>query len=206
MHFEALSQAPEAKYPNARAWYALVSYFTPEVRAKWAKKEDKKPKDKKPKETKPKEEAPKPAETKKEEAPKAITEDDMFGDDAGVAEAQKAMEEKQKKEAEEAEKKKKEKKKVVAKSYVKLEVKIYDKATDLDQLAQRIYAEVLPEGLVWEKDYTKEPFAFGVEKLLVSCIIEDEKISVDEDVKKVIRRFDDKETVQSVDILIFNKL
>lgn len=59
------------------------------------------------------------------------------------------------------------------------------------------------DGLVWKQDNKKEPIAYGVYKLIVGCVIEDEKISVD-DLQEAIQAFEDE--VQSVDILSFNKI
>eukprot|EP01022_Parablepharisma_sp_SALTPOND_P004458 TRINITY_DN120341_c0_g1_i1.p3 TRINITY_DN120341_c0_g1~~TRINITY_DN120341_c0_g1_i1.p3 ORF type:complete len:226 (+),score=78.78 TRINITY_DN120341_c0_g1_i1:1188-1865(+) len=189
INFESLKEAPEAKFLNTRAWYYIIKAFAPAVRMKWVKKEEKGAK----KEKKPKEE-PKKVEEE-------VAEDDIFGGDEDLEAAKKALEEKKK----EDEKKKKEKKKEAAKSYIRFEVKVFDTATDLDKLAHRIYKDVNMDGLKWEKSYNKEPFAFGVEKLIISCIIEDEKVS-SEDIIESIQEFDEGELVQSVDILVFNKL
>jgi translation elongation factor EF-1beta len=59
------------------------------------------------------------------------------------------------------------------------------------------------DGLVWKQDCKKEPIAYGVHKLIVGCVIEDEKISVD-DLQEKIMEFE--EEVQSVDIAVFNKI
>jgi translation elongation factor EF-1beta len=48
------------------------------------------------------------------------------------------------------------------------------------------------------------PAAFGINKLQIALTIEDEKVSVDNDVVDVIRDF--KDWVQSVDIVSFNKI
>ena len=199
-NFEAIKEIPDVKFPNTRAWYLLVKSFSNEVRMKWAEPKGKKQKkEKKPKEEKPKEEKP------KEEKPKDddMGEDDLFGDDADLEKAKEELAEKKAKD--EAEAKKKKKKEQVAKSYIRFEVKVFDTATDLDKLAERIRDEVAQDGLKWEKEHTLEPFAFGINKLIVSCIIEDEKVNTD-DIIEGIQGFDDGELVQSVDILVFNKL
>lgn len=59
------------------------------------------------------------------------------------------------------------------------------------------------DGLVWKTEYKKEPIAYGVHKLVVGCVIEDAKVSVD-DIQEKIEGFD--EEVQSVDIAVFNKI
>ena len=199
-NFEAIKEVPEAKFPNARAWYLLIKVFSQEVRMKWGEKKegDKKKKDKKDKKDKGKKDKEK--EKEKEPEKEEMGEDDLFGE-GDDEEAQKIMDEKKKKDAE----KKKEKKKEAAKSYIRFEVKVHETETDLDELAARIYKEVTMDGLRWEKDYSIEPFAFGVNKLIISCVVEDDKVSSD-DIIEMITGFDNEELVQSVDILVFSKL
>ena len=96
----------------------------------------------------------------------------------------------------------KKKDKPVAKSLLLFEVKPYEAETDLDDLAKKILA-IQMDGLIWKQEYKKEPIAYGVHKLIVGCVIEDEKIAVD-DLQEKMEAFD--ELVQSVDIAIFNKL
>jgi translation elongation factor EF-1beta len=59
------------------------------------------------------------------------------------------------------------------------------------------------DGLFWKTEYKKIPIAFGVEKILIGCVIEDLKVSAD-DLQEKIEAFD--ELVQSVDIAAFNKI
>lgn len=59
------------------------------------------------------------------------------------------------------------------------------------------------DGLEWKTEYKKEPIAFGVHKLVVGCVIEDEKVSTD-DLQAKIEEFED--FVQSVDIAVFSKI
>mgnify|MGYP000223326561 CR=1 FL=1 len=65
-------------------------------------------------------------------------------------------------------------------SSVMFEVKPLDDTTDLDQLRERIVKDIQMDGLVWGVDYKKVPVAFGIFKLLVACVVEDEKVSVDD--------------------------
>ena len=60
------------------------------------------------------------------------------------------------------------------------------------------------DGAFWKKEYKKEPVAFGIYKLIVAVTIEDEKVSVDNDLVERIEAMDD--MVQSVEILAFNKI
>ena len=59
------------------------------------------------------------------------------------------------------------------------------------------------DGLDWKTEYKKEPVAYGVFKIVIGAVVEDEKVSTD-DVQEKIEAFE--ELVQSVDIVCFNKL
>lgn len=82
------------------------------------------------------------------------------------------------------------------------DVKPYEAETDLDELFKKIIT-IDMDGLVWKQDNKKEPIAYGVYKLVVGCVIEDEKICVDDLVDKMMEYEDE---VQSVDIAVFNKI
>ena len=91
----------------------------------------------------------------------------------------------------------------VAMSLVMLEVKPFDADTDLDELATKIFAEVKEEGLFWKTEYKKEPLAFGIFKLIIAFSCEDEKVSVDAIVDRIVGY---EELVQSCEIQAFNKI
>ena len=136
---------------------------------------------------------------KKEEAPKADDDDvDLFGDDDGDDEEAAKLAEKKKAEAEA----KKAKKVVIAKSLVLFEVKPWGEETDLDAMAADIL-KIEQDGLVWKTEYKKEPIAYGVNKLIIGCVIEDAKVSTD-DLQQKIEELED--YVQSCDIAAFNKI
>ena len=73
----------------------------------------------------------------------------------------------------------------------------------MDVLAAKILA-VEKDGLVWKTEYKKEPIAYGIFKLIIGFVVEDEKVSVDSDIIPMLEEWE--EQVQSVDILSFNKL
>ena len=56
---------------------------------------------------------------------------------------------------------------------------------------------------MWGQKTEKKPLAFGIFKLVVTAVVEDEKVSTD-DLTEQIEGFEDH--VQSVDIAAFNKL
>ena len=72
---------------------------------------------------------------------------------------------------------------------------------DLNELETKIRA-ITMEGLEW-KAAKLEDIAFGIQKLVISCHVEDDKVGVDL-LEEKIMEFDD--DVQSVDIAAFNKL
>jgi translation elongation factor EF-1beta len=58
------------------------------------------------------------------------------------------------------------------------------------------------DGLLWGQAQ-KKPLAYGIFKLVINCVIEDDKVSSDDLVEK-IEAFED--FVQSVDIAAFQKI
>ena len=199
--FEGLAGAvPDVEqFPHTFAWFALVSKFTPAVRGSWAgaapaggkggKKDAKK-------ETKAEEKT----EVKEEKKAEAAADDDDFDPFAEEDEEEKAQMERMKAKAAASGKVIKH---VVAKSLILWEIKPWEAETNLDELAEKILAEVKMDGLEWKTEYKKEPVAFGVFKLVMGCVVEDEKVPTD-DVSDAICAFED--YVQSVDIAGFNKL
>lgn len=107
------------------------------------------------------------------------------------------------------------KKVVIAKSIIIWDVKPFSSETDLDMLAKKILA-IKQDGLVWKTEYKKEPVAFGVFKIQIGAVVEDEKVSTDgvaEEIEALqdpsaIDKEDNEEgyLVQSTEIVCFNKL
>lgn len=206
------------KYPALAAWFYLVHYFR-HVKDQWkvtetktenkpAKKEEKPKEQKKTKdddlddmfaESKPKE-TNETKETKKEE-------DNLFEmDEEEDPEAAKARQERMRKALEAKKKKdatKGKKEEVIAKSLIILSVKAWEEDTDFDALAKRILSEITPEGLLWKTEYKTPVVAFNMKKLVMGCVVEDEKVSIDDVIEK-IQAWED--VVQSVDIDSFDKI
>ena len=184
------ANAPDvATYPNLFAWFCLVMKFHENVRKTWAgAKGPQKPGKKQDQPKQPEKAAPK----------KADDDDDvdLFGDDDEDDEAAKKALEEQKK------KNQSKKKVVIAKSLIIFDVKVWDSDTNLDDLAKEIL-KIEMDGLFWKTEYKKEPVAFGVYKLCIGCVIEDDKISSD-DLQEKIEALED--YVQSVDISCFSKI
>nr|CAD7200660.1 unnamed protein product [Timema douglasi] len=93
---------------------------------------------------------------------------------------------------------------LIAKSSIVLDVKPWDDETDMKEMEAKVRTIVM-DGLIWGASvYTKlVPVGYGIHKLTIMCVVEDEKVSVDLLVEK-IQDFED--FVQSVDIAAFNKI
>ncbi|CAF0793031.1 unnamed protein product [Brachionus calyciflorus] len=123
---------------------------------------------------------------------------DLFGEDDEDDEEKKRITEERLKAYNE---KKAKKPTVVAKSSVLLDVKVWDDETDMKALEESVRS-IEMEGLVWGQSKLI-PVAFGVKKLQIQCVIEDDKVST-ETLEEKICEFED--YVQSVDIAAFNKI
>jgi translation elongation factor EF-1beta len=88
------------------------------------------------------------------------------------------------------------KKGLVPKSIIIWEVKPWGEETDLDALGAKILA-ITMDGLQWKTEFKKEPIAYGVMKIVIGAVVEDDKVSTDL-VEEAIMAFED--DVQSVDI------
>ncbi len=176
---------------NLWSWYGLVSMFTPVMREQW-KATQEAPKGGKP--AKKEEAKPKKEEPKKEEE----DDDDLFGDDgeddAAALEAIKKKKDEEKKQVKKAG--------PIAKSLILLDVKVWDPEQNLDDLAAKIIS-IEKDGLFWKTEYKLEDVAFGVKKIVIGMVVEDEKVSVDDIIDQLESWEDD---IQSVDIVCFNKI
>lgn len=122
---------------------------------------------------------------------------DLFGSDEEDEESVKVREQRL---AEYAAKKSK-KPTLIAKSNVILDVKPWDDETKMEDLEKAVRTIVM-DGLLWGASKLV-PLAYGIKKLQIATVIEDDKVSVDELTEK-IEAFED--YVQSVDIAAFNKI
>ncbi|TDH15215.1 hypothetical protein EPR50_G00028910 [Perca flavescens] len=124
---------------------------------------------------------------------------DLFGsdDEAESAEADRIKEQRL---AEYAAKKSK-KPALVAKSSILLDVKPWDDETNMAELEQRVRS-VSMDGLLWGQSKLV-PVGYGIKKLQIGCVVEDEKVGTDL-LEEAITAFED--YVQSVDVAAFNKI
>jgi len=136
-------------------------------------------------------------------APKAAAADDdddvdLFGsDDENDAEAEKIREQRLKEYAD----KKTKKPGPIAKSSVVLDVKPWDDETDMKAMETQVRT-IVKDGLVWGASKLV-PVGYGINKLQIMCVVEDEKVSIEE-LTENIQDFED--FVQSVDVAAFNKI
>ena len=195
---EAKCVPDQDKYPSVWAWYSLMVLFEDEVLKSWKPVAEKQQQGGK---GKGKEQGKKGKGDKKkgkEEEPKKEDDDDMdlFGEE--TEEEKKAKEEMKAKNKKE----KKEKKKPVDKSHVILEIKGWEQDQDLEALAKKIISTIKKDGLKWNTGYKLEEVAFGIKKLVIAMLVEDDKCSVDEIIEELQSWEDD---IQSVETVSFNK-
>ncbi|EPY21327.1 elongation factor 1-beta [Strigomonas culicis] len=96
---------------------------------------------------------------------------------------------------------KKAKKDVIAKSSILFDVKAWDDTIDLEAFSKKLKAVEI-NGLIWGESKLV-PVAFGVNKLQMLIVIEDDKVSGD-DLEDLIMGYEDE--VQSMDIVAWNKI
>ncbi|RUS78365.1 hypothetical protein EGW08_013885 [Elysia chlorotica] len=125
-----------------------------------------------------------------------LDDEDLFGSDD---EETKAI--KEKRLAAYAEKKAK-KPVIIAKSSVLLDVKPWDDETDMVELEKKVRS-IEQDGLLWGASKLIE-VGYGIKKLQIMSVIEDDKVSVDDLQEKITTDFED--LCQSVDVAAFNKI
>ena len=200
--FTAIGKAPDAKaYPHVARYFNHIASFSAEARAAFGS-------------AGASSSAAAPAKGKAAAAaPKADNKDaeDLFGDDDDAA--AKAAASVTKAATAEAPKKK-EKKVVIAKTAVTYEVKpaeTYEgekQAAMMEELKKGVFS-IAMDGLVWNQGAKIVDVAFGIQKLVVQAIVEDEKVNTQdvEDALALIKGGEDGATplVQSVDQLSMDK-
>ncbi|RDA93048.1 hypothetical protein CP533_0724 [Ophiocordyceps camponoti-saundersi (nom. inval.)] len=189
--YKALKSSPtEEKYPHAARWYRHMTTFEADFSSLSG-------------------DAAKPYTVYGPDAssltlnPAAAKDDDddvdLFGsdDEEDDEEAARIREER----LAEYRKKKEAKPKVAAKSVVTLDVKPWDDETDMAALEASVRG-IEKDGLVWGASKLVT-VGFGIKKLQINLVVEDEKISLDE-LQEEIQEFED--YVQSTDVAAMQKL
>ncbi|KAK2731278.1 Translation elongation factor 1 beta [Myotisia sp. PD_48] len=191
--FKALKSAPDAsKYPHLARWYKHAASFESEFTTLPgdASKEYT---------TYGPDNAEIPVNTKAPVPAEDDEDEDLFGSDSEeedpevVAERERRLAEYKKKKAG--------KPKPAAKSIVTLEVKPWDDETNMQELEANVRA-IVKDGLVWGASKLVA-VGFGIKKLQINMVIEDEKISVN-DLQEEIEG--DEDHVQSTDVAAMQKL
>ncbi|KAI5851993.1 elongation factor EF-1 beta subunit [Tricharina praecox] len=195
--YKAISSAPDsAKYPNAARWYKNIHSYETDF------------------ETLPGEQSTDISQYGPEvventvnpaAAPEKVEEEDdddevdLFGsDDEDEDKEKEALAAKR---LEEYRAKKALKPKTIAKSVVTLDVKPWDDETNMDELVANVKA-IEKDGLVWGA-HTLVAVGYGIKKLQINLVVEDEKISLDELQQQIE---EDEDHVQSTDIAAMQKL
>ncbi|KAK8196749.1 hypothetical protein M8818_006916 [Zalaria obscura] len=192
--FQAIKSAPDAaKYPHAYRWYKHIASYESEFSSL--------PGDSAKEYTSYGPEANQvtinPA-----KAPEKEEDDDdvdLFGSD-DEEEDEEAVRIREERLAEYA-KKKAGKVKPAAKSIVTMDVKPWDDETDMKELEASVRS-IEKDGLVWGASKLV-PVGYGVSKLQINLVVEDDKVSLDE-LQEQIQEFED--FVQSSDIAAMQKL
>lgn len=129
-------------------------------------------------------------------APAAEEDDDMdlFGSDEEEEDPEVVAERERR--LAEYKKKKEGKAKPAAKSVVTMDVKPWDDETDMDELKANVIA-IEMDGLVWGRSQLIA-VGFGIKKLQINLVVEDEKVSLEELQQKIE---EDEDHVQSTDIV-----
>ncbi len=190
--FDVLSKPPGSEYPHVLRWYRHIESFGKD-RCTFSGKA-KSLKELGFAESDAKADSKQTTNTKKEE-----DDFDLFGsdDDAEDEEAERIKQERLQK----YEEKKKAKAPVVAKSNIILDVKPWADDTDMAEMEASVRS-IQADGLLWGASKLV-PLAYGIKKLQISCVVEDDKIGTDF-LEEEITKFED--YVQSMDIAAFNKI
>merc|ERR1712241_586162 len=90
---------------------------------------------------------------------------------------------------------------LIAKTSVLFDVKPWDDETDMNEMLAACKS-IEMEGLVWGANKLV-PVGYGISKLQLMCVVEDEKVSIEELQEKMA---DFEDFVQSVDVAAMNKI
>ncbi|KAG2225182.1 hypothetical protein INT45_009511 [Circinella minor] len=175
--FEALPEGPSAaEYPHLARWYnhiAAVQGLNAKTAAAPAA-------------------APAAAEEDEDDIDLFGSDDEEVDEEAEKIKAQRLAEYQAKKAA---------KPKTIAKTTVTLDVKPWDDETDVDAMTQAV-KDIKMDGLLWG-GHQHVPVGYGIKKLQINCVVEDDKVALD-DLADAIQELED--YVQSVDVAAMQKI
>ncbi|KAI7872548.1 hypothetical protein BDF14DRAFT_1977292 [Spinellus fusiger] len=144
------------------------------------------------------------SEVKKNKTPAAAEEEDEDDIDLFGSDDEEVDEEAEKVKAQrlaEYQAKKANKPKTIAKTTVTLDVKPWDDETSMEELTNNVKS-IEMDGLIWG-GHQLVAIGFGIKKLQINCVVEDDKVSLD-DLSDKITEFED--YVQSVDVAAMQKI
>ncbi|KAK4036193.1 elongation factor 1-beta' [Daphnia magna] len=179
--FKALGKAPASSHPHALRWYNHINSFGSET-SKFPSASSAAP----------------VADSKPVPADDDDDDVDLFGSDDEEDEAAEKIKQERIKAYSE---KKSKKPALIPKSSIVLDVKPWDDETNMEEMEKSVRT-ITCEGLIWGQSKFV-PLAYGIKKLQIGCVIEDDKVSVDW-LTEEIQNFED--LVQSIDIAAFNKI
>ncbi|KAF8531219.1 hypothetical protein JB92DRAFT_184530 [Gautieria morchelliformis] len=185
--FTSLNSAPDASsHPNTARWFKHIQSYEPEHKGLAGS-------------SKAGESFTAGSAAGKEDATGEEDEEiDLFGeDDEEDAEAERVKAER----VAAYNAKKANKPKTIAKSVVTLDVKPWDDETDMKALEESVRS-IEQDGLVWGASKFV-PIGYGIKKLQITLVVEDEKVSLD-DLQEKCAEFED--YIQSTDIAAMQKL
>ena len=91
--------------------------------------------------------------------------------------------------------------KTIAKTTITLEIKPWDDETDMEAMTKAV-KDIAMDGLLWG-GHQLVPIGYGIRKLQINCVVEDDKVLLD-DLTDQITELED--YVQSVDIAAMQKI
>jgi len=141
---------------------------------------------------------PAPAKVEEEDEDEDV---DLFGSDSEDEEAKAEKERVTAERLKAYHEKKSKKPALIAKTSVLLDIKPWDDETDMNEML-KCAKSITKEGLVWGASKLV-PVGYGINKLQLMCVVEDDKVSIDE-LSEQIAEFED--FVQSVDIAAMSKI
>jgi len=186
--FDSVGSAPSAaKYPHIARWHKHVASFNKNERSEW------------PKAASSGAGGDANGAAKAEAAGGGDDDIDLFGsdDEEDDEEKERVKQERLKAYAE----KKAKKPGPIAKSNIIFDVKPWDDTINIADIEKNVRS-IETDGLVWGAGKVV-PIAYGINKLQICCVVEDDKVSSDW-LEESITGFED--LVQSVDVVAFNKV
>jgi len=194
--YKALSGAPSADLVNALRWYKHISSYSKDLQALPGVKQQVDSYGPATAASAAPSSKPAPA-----AAGGGDDEDDfeLFGSDDEVADEEAERVKAERLAAYAA--KKSTKTAIIAKSSIVLDVKPWDDETDMAKLEECVRS-VQTDGLLWGASKLV-PLAYGIKKLQITCVVEDDKVGTDFLEEEITKHED---YIQSVDVAAFNKI